>query len=321
MNSESAMNPSISFLFPGQGSQSVSMLSELHGQHSIVREVFEEASDTLEIDLWSICNEGPEEKLNQTDITQPALLTASFALWRLWCTQTSLRPSTMAGHSLGEYSALLCAGVLEFKDAVSLVHLRGQLMQSAVAGVQGGMAAILGLDESPLDAICQQVAEGEVVAPANYNSPGQVVISGHLSAVQRAMEAADKAGAKRSIMLNVSVPSHCSLMKPAVDQLAQQLDSIEFHQSATKVVHNVDACSHENLSSVRDALVQQVCMPVRWSDVIKQIKSRGITHFVELGPGKVLTGLMRRIDRSLTALHVLDSKSLDKTLQRLEEVG
>lgn len=302
------------FAFPGQGSQHVGMLAELAQSYPVVLETFKQASDVLGYDLWELVQQGPAETLNQTDKTQPALLTASVALWRIWAEKQGPTPSVIAGHSLGEYSALVCAGVIEFKDAVKLVELRGQLMQQAVPAGTGAMSAIIGLDNDRIAACCVQAAQGQVVSPVNFNSPGQVVIAGNKEAVERAGILLKEAGAKRVMPLPVSVPSHCALMKPAAEKLAVALQSIHFNPPEIAVINNVDVVAESDVEKIKDALVRQLFCPVRWSDIVEKMASEGITIQVEAGPGKVLSGLVRRINKSLTAQVINDSATLENAL-------
>ncbi|MGK9171675.1 ACP S-malonyltransferase [Yokenella regensburgei] len=289
------------FVFPGQGSQAVGMLAEMAASHPVVEETFREASAALGYDLWALVQQGPAEELNKTWQTQPALLTASVALWRVWQQQGGKNPVLMAGHSLGEYSALVCAGVIPFEDAVRLVELRGKFMQEAVPEGTGAMSAIIGLDDAAIAKACEEAAEGQVVSPVNYNSPGQVVIAGHKDAVERAGAACKAAGAKRALPLPVSVPSHCALMKPAAEKLAVELEKIVFSAPLIPVVNNVDVQCETSPEAIRDALVRQLFSPVQWTKIVEFIASQGVEHLYEVGPGKVLTGLTKRIVDTLTA--------------------
>lgn len=298
------------FVFPGQGSQSVGMLAELAGEFDIVAETFSQASDALGYDLWALVQQGPVEALNETDKTQPALLTASVAIWRVLAQQGLANPAMMAGHSLGEYSALVCAGVIDFKDAVKLVALRGQLMQQAVPAGTGAMYAIIGLDNDAIAKVCAEAAEGEVVSPVNFNSPGQVVIAGAKAVVERAATACKAAGAKIAVALPVSVPSHCALMKPAADKLALALESIHFNEPKIKVINNVDVASPTAVADIKEALVRQLYCPVRWTETVEAMAAAGVETLLEVGPGKVLTGLSKRINRALTAKTVNDVASV-----------
>ncbi|GIU42858.1 ACP S-malonyltransferase [Shewanella colwelliana] len=300
----------VAYVFPGQGSQAVGMLADLANDNEIVAQTFAQASDALGYDLWALVSQGPAEQLNQTDKTQPALLTASVAIWRAIEQTGAVKPTILAGHSLGEYSALVCAGVIEFADAVKLVELRGQLMQEAVPAGTGAMYAIIGLDNDGIQKACDDSAQGAVVSPVNYNSPGQVVIAGEKEAVERAAQACKDAGAKMAVALPVSVPSHCQLMKPAADRLAQALAAIEFSTPAIKVINNVDVACPDSAEAIKDALVRQLYCPVRWSETVEAIAAEGITQLVEVGPGKVLTGLAKRINRSLSAKVANDSATV-----------
>ena len=304
-------------VFPGQGSQTVGMLAELAGDYPIVQETFKQASEVLGYDLWQLVQEGSAEELNKTWQTQPALLTASVAVYRVWQQKyPALKPEVMAGHSLGEYSALVCAGVLDFQDAVKLVELRGKLMQQAVPEGTGAMYAIIGLDNDAIINACKQAEQGEVVSAVNFNSPGQVVIAGAKAAVERAAALCKEAGAKRALPLAVSVPSHCALMKPAADQLSVSLESITLKEAGVSVLNNVDVKSEIEADAIRNALVRQLYSPVRWTETVEKMAQNGVEVLVEVGPGKVLNGLTKRIVDSLQAVSVNDVKSLDS----IEEV-
>lgn len=299
-------------VFPGQGSQTVGMLAELAGDYPIVQETFKQASEVLGYDLWQLVQEGPAEELNKTWQTQPALLTASVAVYRVWQQKyPELKPEVMAGHSLGEYSALVCAGVLDFQDAVKLVELRGKLMQQAVPEGTGAMYAIIGLDNDAIINACKQAEQGEVVSAVNFNSPGQVVIAGAKAAVERAAALCKEAGAKRALPLLVSVPSHCALMKPAADQLSVSLESITLKAPTASVLNNVDVKAETDADAIRNALVRQLYSPVRWTETVEKMSHSGVEVLVEIGPGKVLNGLAKRIVDSLQATSVNDVKSLD----------
>lgn len=300
-------NSPLAFIFPGQGSQAVGMLEDF-ADNAILKQTFEEASDTLGYDLWQLANQGPVESLNQTHQTQPALLTASTALWRIWQEQAAT-PGYVAGHSLGEYSALVAAGSLDFVQAVKLVESRGLFMQQAVPTGIGKMAAIIGLADDLIEQACEQGREGQVVSAVNYNSPGQVVIAGEADAVERAMLLCKEKGAKRALPLPVSVPSHCSLMLPAAEQLKQALADIELKQPSIKLVNNVDVAVETEQAAIKEALVRQLYSPVRWTETISYLASESVSSLVECGPGNVLSGLTRRIDRSLTC-HQLSKKDL-----------
>ena len=303
----------IAFLFPGQGSQSVGMGKELAAIFPAARQAFEEADAALGYALSALCFEGPEDKLKMTEVTQPAILTVSVAALRV-LRQQGVEPGFVAGHSLGEYSAHVAAGTLEFSDAVRIVRNRGRYMQEAVPAGQGAMAAVLGLSLEEIEAACREAAQGEVVAPANINSPGQVVISGHAAAVERAAELVKQRGAKRAVMLPVSAPFHCALMQPAQDRLAADLKAATFHPMRVPLVTNVDAEVIDSAEKGREALIRQVTGAVQWEKSMRALMAAGVETFVEVGPGKVLCGLMRQIERSKTCLNVEDPPSLEKTL-------
>lgn len=305
---------SLAFVFPGQGSQSVGMYADLAANHPEVRAVFDEASAALGYDLWQVVANGPEEELNKTSMTQPAMLAAGVAGWRVWCAKGGKMPSVMAGHSLGEYTALVCAGALEFADAVRLVAERGRFMQEAVPAGAGAMAAILGLEDVQVIEVCAQAAQGDVVSAVNFNSPGQVVVAGATAAVQRAVDLAKGAGAKRAVVLPVSVPSHCSLMKPAAERLAERLAAIDVKRPSIPVLNNVDVAVAEEPDAIRDALVRQLYSPVRWVETIQRMRADGVDRLVECGPGKVLVGLNKRIDKDMAASAIVDEASLVQAL-------
>lgn len=311
------MTQKIAFVFPGQGSQSIGMLGELAGEYPSVRQTFEEASDALGLDLWSLVSEGPESDLNQTQNTQPALLAAGVSVWRVWEQQGIASPVIMAGHSLGEYSALVSAGAIEFADGIRLVTERGRLMQEAVPEGTGAMAAILGLEDQAVIDVCAASAAGQVVEAVNFNSPGQVVIAGHKEAVARAVDAAKAAGARRAVELPVSVPSHCDLMRPAAEKLAEELKNIPVTAPAIPVLHNVSVSAESDPDMIRKRLVEQLYSPVRWVETILAMKQEGIGHIIEAGPGKVLTGLMRRIDRDLDASALFDPRGIAQLTETL----
>ncbi|MBY5945479.1 ACP S-malonyltransferase [Photobacterium rosenbergii] len=298
-------------VFPGQGSQTVGMLADLAEQYDVVKQTFAEASEVLGYDLWALVQDGPAEDLNQTHRTQPALLTSSVAIWRVWQEVGGAQPEVLAGHSLGEYSALVCAGVIEFKDAVKLVELRGQLMQAAVPAGVGAMSAIIGLDNDAIAKACEEAAQDQVCSPVNFNSPGQVVIAGNKEAVERANVLCKEAGAKRAMPLPVSVPSHCALMQPAADKLAEALENITFSAPALPVINNADVATETDPAAIKTALVKQLHSPVRWTESVERMAAEGIESLLELGPGKVLTGLTKRINRSLSGAAVNDTASLD----------
>lgn len=314
------MSATLAFVFPGQGSQQIGMLRELADRYSVVRTTFDEASDALDFDLWKLTQEGSAEALNATATTQPALLTASVAIWRVWQELEGPRPAVMAGHSLGEYSAMVCAGALGFADGVRLVRLRGDYMQAAVAEGDGAMAAILGLEDAKVEAICAEAAQGDVVAAANYNSSGQVVIAGSKAAVERAIALCSDAGAKRAVPLPVSVPSHCALMKPAAEKLAVAMDSITLKPTRYPVIQNVDATAHDDVDTVKVRLLEQLYSPVRWSMSVSGMADQGVATLIECGPGKVLTGLAKRIDRRLKGVAVNDPDNLSAALTLASEV-
>tara|TARA_Y100001935_G_C17299144_1_gene508026 strand:- start:46 stop:984 length:939 start_codon:yes stop_codon:yes gene_type:complete len=301
--------------FPGQGSQSLGMLSELAKQSNLVKETFDEASEVVKLDLWGICQSGSKESLNDTLNTQPIMLTAGVTIWRLWVQSGGASPDLMAGHSLGEYSALVASGAIKFEDALQLVLFRGKFMQKAVLPGEGAMAAILGLDDQKVEEICGKASEGQVVESVNYNSPGQIVIAGNVDAINRAVDLAKEAGARKSIFLDVSVPSHCSLMVEASDNLYKKLQEFTFFKPKINVLHNVNSESTEDQEQIKILLKNQLCSPVRWSDTIKKMSARGITIVLEFGPGKVLSGLCKRIDKSLLAISVNDDESLSKALE------
>ena len=304
----------LAFVFPGQGSQTVGMLADLFDTHAVVKQTFEQASDALGYNLAELALNGPAEKLNQTQITQPALLTASTAIFRLLEEKGVAAPAFLAGHSLGEYSALTAAGVIAFEDAVKLVELRGQAMQQAVPEGVGAMAAIIGLDDDAVKAACAEASGDQVVAAVNFNSPGQVVIAGHKDAVAKASELCKAAGAKRALPLPVSVPSHCSLMQPAADKLAEALNNIQLSAPKIAVVNNVDVKAEVEAAAIKDALKRQLYCPVRWTETVQFLASQGVTNLVEVGPGKVLNGLTKRIEKSLSAVSVNDAASLESFL-------
>ncbi len=301
------------FVFPGQGSQSRGMMNG-YADFSVVRNTFAEASDVLKQDLWQLVSEGSDAELNSTVNTQPIMLTAGVAVYRAWQTQHGAAPSMMAGHSLGEYTALVAAGALRFADALPLVRYRAQCMQQAVPEGVGGIAAILGLDDDAVRAVCIEGAQGEVLEAVNYNSPGQVVIAGNRAAVERGMELAKAKGAKRAIMLPMSVPSHCSLLKGAAEQLREYLKSVEVQVPAIAVLHNADVKSYTDADHIRDALVRQLYSPVRWVETVLEFGKQGITHNVECAPGKVLAGLNKRIDTNQQASAINDGEALKLAL-------
>lgn len=304
----------LAMVFPGQGSQSIEMQSGLAESFSEVKSTYESASEQLGYDLWDLTQNGPAEKLNETVITQPAMLTAGIAAWRCWKAAGGSTPAMLAGHSLGEYTALVVAGVMSFDEAVKLVRLRAQLMQAAVPAGSGAMAAILGLDDDVVSSVCESAAQGEVVSAVNFNSPGQVVIAGDAAAVERAADGAKEAGARRALMLSVSVPSHCALMKPAAETLATSLEGLEFVLPEIPVINNVDATVYASANDVRDGLTRQLYSPVRWVDSVRQMIADGATTMIECGPGKVLAGLTKRIDRSVPAVCIDSPEAIAKAM-------
>lgn len=301
------------FVFPGQGSQSVGMMAA-YGESTVIRQAFAEASEALGEDLWQMVADGPAEVLAQTVNTQPLMLTAGVAIYREWIARGGALPSLVAGHSLGEYSALVVAGALDFQEAVKLVRLRAQAMQEAVPQGEGAMAALLGLDEAAAVDACAEAAQGEVVSAANLNSPGQIVIAGARAAVERAMAAAKARGAKRAVLLPVSAPFHCALMKPAAERLQQRLADIEVRVPAIPVLNNVDVAVETDPVRIKDALVRQAYSPVRWIETVQEIARGGATHVFECGPGKVLAGMTKRIEGSLQGAAIADAASLDEVL-------
>jgi [acyl-carrier-protein] S-malonyltransferase len=313
----------LAFVFPGQGSQSVGMLAELGGAEPVVRETFAEASEVLGYDLWALCQDGPESALGSTERTQPAMLAAGVATWRVWLARGGPRPVAMAGHSLGEYTALVCSDALEFRTAVDLVRYRGQVMQQAVPAGEGAMAAILGLEDAELEAACREAAQGQVVELVNFNAPGQTVVAGHAGAVQRATEAARARGAKRAVLLPVSGPFHSTLMRPAAQKLADRLAGVDFRIPNVPAVYTFDVRTHASPDGIRLSLTEQLCKPVRWAETVRAMIGRGCTTFVECGPGKVLTSLNRRIERKpeLRMLALDDSASIAAALAACREAA
>ncbi|MBR1925099.1 MAG: ACP S-malonyltransferase [Ruminobacter sp.] len=308
-----------SFVFPGQGSQSVGMLKELSEAYPVIKSTFAEASEVLGYDLFDLVMNGPAEELGKTFKTQPALLTASVALYRLWQEKSSLKPVAMAGHSLGEYSALVCAGVIDFKDAVRLVKLRGEFMQAAVPAGVGAMAAVIGLADDVVISACADAAGDQVCSAVNFNSPGQVVIAGNKEAVEKAGEILKNAGAKRVLPLAVSVPSHCALMKSAADELAKELAKTDFKTPEIPVINNVDVAVQNDPEAIKDALIRQLYSPVRWVETVQKLSAEGIKTAVEVGPGKVLAGLIKRIDKEINAISMNDAATLDAALAAVAE--
>lgn len=305
---------SLAFVFPGQGSQSVGMLADLADAHAGVRATFDEASEGAGVDLWDISRNGPEEKLGSTENTQPALLAASIAIWRVWQGQGGVMPAYLSGHSLGEYSALVAAGAISLKDAAGLVAERGRLMQAAVPAGVGAMAAILGGDDAQIATVCEDVAQGQIVAPANFNSPGQLVISGHAEAVDRVIARLAELGTKKAVKLAVSVPSHSMLMREAADRLGERMDAIAWSMPSIPVVQNADATVHGSVEAIRDALLRQLYLPVRWTECVQALAASGVTRVLECGPGKALVGLVKRIDRSVEAMPLGSAADFDAAL-------
>jgi [acyl-carrier-protein] S-malonyltransferase len=310
MNAKSA---SLAFVFPGQGSQSVGMLADLAGDHAEVKSTFDEASQGAGIDLWQLSQAGPEDQLNRTENTQPALLAASVAVWRVWQKLGGAQPAQLSGHSLGEYSALVCAKALSLHDAAGLVAERGRLMQAAVPMGVGAMAAILGGDDAQIAEVCAEVAQGQIVAPANFNSPGQLVIAGHAEAVDRALARLAELGTKKAIKLPVSVPSHCALMRDAADKLGDRMASMTWQQPAIPVVQNAEARIYQSTEDIRGALQRQLYLPVRWTECVQALIAGGATRLLECGPGKVLSGLVKRIDKTVEARAIGTPNELDAT--------
>jgi [acyl-carrier-protein] S-malonyltransferase len=308
-------------IFPGQGSQSLGMLAELGQAHPLVLDVFAEASEALGFDLWALCQQGPESELNQTQNTQPAMLAAGIAVWRLWQQQNGPAPKLLAGHSLGEYSALVAAGSLGFADGIRLVAERGRLMQQAVPEGVGAMAAILGLEDDQVRAVCAEAAQDQVCEAVNFNSPGQVVAAGNKEAIERLLPLAKRAGAKRALPLAVSVPSHCALMRPAADALQAVLAEVEIKPPSIPVIHNVSVASEADPAAIRRLLAEQLYRPVRWVETVQLMQAQGINTLLEMGPGKVLTGLVKRIDKQLNGLAVLDDASLAAALEEVSHAG
>ena len=295
------MSQTIAFVFPGQGSQSLGMLAELAAAHPEARAAFDEASQGAGVDLWALSQQGPEDQLNQTEFTQPALLAAGVATWRAWCARGGARPQLLAGHSLGEYAALVAAGSLSLADAARLVRERGRLMQQSVPAGTGAMAAVLGTEDELVAEVCAAVSGDDVVVPANFNSPGQVVIGGHAAAVDRAIAELQARGVRKLVKLAVSVPSHTPLMREAANRLSEVMAGMDWREPQLPVVQNVDGEVHEGVQAIRDALVRQLYLPVRWTECVQALAAKGATRIAECGPGKVLTGLAKRIDKSLDA--------------------
>lgn len=305
---------SFAAVFPGQGSQSLGMLAALSEEHHVINQVFAEASEALNYDLWALVQSGPEARLNSTECTQPALLAAGVAVWRVWQSLNGPVPGYMAGHSLGEYTALVCAGAMDFKAAIKLVEFRGQAMQQAVPPGAGAMAAILGLEDEAVRQACAEAAQGQVVQAVNFNSPGQVVIAGEKIAVERAIATCTAKGAKRAVLLPVSVPSHCELMKPAAEQLAARLANLPLKSPQIPVIHNVDVAPHTQPGDIRRVLKEQLYSPVRWAETVQFLAGQGVSKLVEFGPGRVLSGSTKRINKSVEAYPVYDPPTLRAAL-------
>jgi len=304
----------LAFVFPGQGSQSLGMLAEQAALDPLVRATFDEASSGAGIDLWTLSQDGPEEQLNRTEFTQPALLAASVAVWRRWQARGGAMPAQLAGHSLGEYSALVAAGSLSLHDAARLVRLRGQLMQDAAPAGVGAMAAVLGAEDALVVEVCAAISGAEIVVPANFNSPGQIVIGGHAGAVDRALAMLAERGVRKVVKLAVSVPSHTPLMREAANRLAEVMGAIQWQLPVLPVIQNVDAEVHDGVESIRDALVRQLYLPVQWTGCVQALAARGATRIVECGPGKVLAGLIKRIDKSIDARSLAAPADFETTL-------
>lgn len=291
----------LAFVFPGQGSQSLGMLGELANQHAEIRQAFSEASEGAGADLWTLSQDGPEEQLNRTQFTQPALLAAGVAVWRAWQKQGGAQPSVLAGHSLGEYTALVAAGALSLHDGARLVRLRGQLMQDAAPAGTGAMAAVLGAEDELVLEVCKAASDDEIVVPANFNSPGQIVIGGHAAAVDKALAMLGERGVRKAVKLAVSVPSHTPLMREAANRLAEAMNDLRWREPNLPIVQNVDAEVHQGIESIRGALVRQLYLPVQWTGCVQALAARGVVRIAECGPGKVLTGLIKRIDKAIDA--------------------
>jgi [acyl-carrier-protein] S-malonyltransferase len=309
----------LAFVFPGQGSQSVGMLQDLAANYPEVKHIFERASDALSKDLWSLVVNGSEQELNQTQNTQPVMLAAGFAVWNVWCKQSIVRPDWVAGHSLGEYTALVCSSAIHFEDAIKLVATRGQLMQEAVPAGIGAMAAILGLEDHQVVKACNEAADNEIVSAVNFNAPGQVVIAGNVAAVERAMAITKTMGAKRAVLLPVSVPSHCALMHSAAEKLDQYLQNTAINMPKMTLIHNVDVASHSAPEVIRNALKEQLYRPVHWVDSIKFMHDQGVTRFVECGPGKVLIGLNKRIVKDAAHYSIYNPETLNEALENIHD--
>lgn len=315
-------NPTLAIVFPGQGSQSVGMLADIAAHYPQVQETFTEASDVLGYDLWQLVEAGPAEKLDQTAHTQPALLAASYAIWRILQSGDLIIPAMLAGHSLGEYTALVCANALSFPDAIRLVAARGSYMQEAVSPGVGAMAALIGLDEAKVAEICEQAKqEDEVLSPANFNSLGQIVVAGHKASVEKAIVLAKEQGAKLAMLIPVSVPSHCQLMQPAAERLKEMLNTISFQVPRIPVINNVSVTTYENADAIREGLVKQLYLPVRWVETVQYFMTQNITQIIECGPGKILTGLNKRIDKSLQLTTTCEVINLETIIKAQSERG
>jgi [acyl-carrier-protein] S-malonyltransferase len=307
----------LAFVFPGQGSQAIGMLAELSELHKGIRETFAEASDGASVDLWALSQGGPEPMLNRTEYTQPALLAAGVAVWRAWLAMGGPRPAQLAGHSLGEYTALVAAGSISLADAAHLVRIRGQAMQEAAPEGEGAMAAVLGAEDAVVEEVCREVSGDRVVVPANYNSPGQIVIGGHADAVDQAIAALTARGVRKAVKLAVSVPSHTPLMREAANRLVEAMSAYEWREPSIPVVQNVDAQVHRGVAAIRDALARQLYLPVRWTGCVAMLASNGATRIAECGPGKVLSGLVKRIDKSLEGRALGTPPEFDAALDAL----
>ena len=307
--------PQLAFVFPGQGSQSIGMLSELAARHALVRDAFAEASEGAGVDLWTLSQDGPDTQLNSTEFTQPALLAAGVATWRAWQAEGGAQPALLAGHSLGEYAALVAAGAVSLHDGAKLVRLRGQFMQNAAPAGTGAMAAVLGAEDALVLEVCT-LASGDdaIVVPANFNSPGQIVIGGHAAAVDRALQLLAERGVRKAVKLAVSVPSHTPLMREAANRLSEAMNAMAWSAPDRPVVQNVDGEVHDTVQSVRDALVRQLYLPVQWTGCVQALAARGTTRIAECGPGKVLTGLIKRIDKSIDARAIGAPADMDSAL-------
>lgn len=312
------MKSTLAFVFPGQGSQGVGMLAELAAAHSEVQKTFAEASEGADLDLWDFSQNGPEEKLNQTEITQPALLAASIAVWRVWHAHNGAQPGQLSGHSLGEYAALVASGVLSLHDGARLVRERGRLMQAAVPSGIGAMAAVLGAEDSVVEEICREVSTPDsCIVPCNYNSPGQIVIGGHATALERATAVLNERGVRKVVRVAMSVPSHTPLMRDAAAQLGEFMKTLAWSMPDRPVIQNADVVAHSSVDAIQDALVRQLYSPVRWTECVQKLAANGASHIVECGPGKVLTGLIKRIDKSLDARTIGSGAELSTALIEL----